>query len=179
MLQSGSVTRPTPAPVAPLRSTAILLAAPLLAAPILAAPPNDPLYPQQTQLHAPVCDVEGAWLATRGDPRIVIAVADSGADYGHEDIVEQYYVNVAEAAASGVTDRNGNGVIDRQDCALAGAGNGIDDDGDGYAEGAVYDTDYNGCFDFAIADTDGDGLDDTAYYDYDEDGIVDEVIVAA
>ncbi|MCX9012404.1 MAG: S8 family peptidase [Candidatus Methanoperedens sp.] len=46
--------------------------------------PNDPLYPQQWGM--PVIGANKMWDTTRGDPRVIVAVIDSGVDYTHEDL---------------------------------------------------------------------------------------------
>jgi subtilisin family serine protease len=48
------------------------------------APPSDPLYDQQTDL--PQIHVPEAWPTTTGDPRVVVAVIDSGVDLTHPDL---------------------------------------------------------------------------------------------
>ena len=46
--------------------------------------PNDPLYPQQWGM--PMIGANKMWDITRGDPRIIVAVIDTGVDYNHEDL---------------------------------------------------------------------------------------------
>jgi len=46
-----------------------------------------------------------AWQMTTGDRRVVIAVLDSGINWDERDLVEQYYINVAELQAEGLDER--------------------------------------------------------------------------
>jgi subtilisin family serine protease len=75
------------------------------------AVPNDPLYPQLWGLRK----ISGpdAWDITTGDPSIVIADTDTGADYNHEDLSDNVWVNQGEICNNGIDDDN-NGYID--DC---------------------------------------------------------------
>jgi subtilisin family serine protease len=58
-------------------------------------------------------DVLGAWpLSARGQG-IVVAVMDSGVDFGHPDLAESRWVNTAEECGNG-RDDDGNGYVD--DC---------------------------------------------------------------
>ncbi|HEY8805567.1 MAG TPA: S8 family serine peptidase [Clostridium sp.] len=60
-------------------------------------------------------DVENAWKTTTGNPNLVVGIIDTGIDYNHEDLKSNIWTNTKEIA-----------------------GNGIDDDNDGYID------DYNG-----------------------------------
>jgi subtilisin family serine protease len=83
------------------------------------ATPDDPGFPEQWSLHntgqlgLPGHDIAAplAWDLTTGDPAVVVAVLDSGIDYTHPDLAPNVY--------SSPTDCNANG---------------LDDDGDGYAD---------------------------------------------
>lgn len=72
------------------------------------AAPDDPLYPQQSNLHAlltgdlPVGDAEG----------IIVAVIDSGVDYLHADVAHQIWVNTVEFSGEEGVDDDANGYID-------------------------------------------------------------------
>ncbi|MDM7917317.1 MAG: S8 family serine peptidase, partial [Candidatus Eisenbacteria bacterium] len=61
--------------------------------------PNDPLFPQQWSENntgqgggTPGADVEAplAWDITKGDPNVIIAVIDTGADLNHEDLRDNF-----------------------------------------------------------------------------------------
>ena len=82
--------------------------------------PNDPRYPElwgmdnagQTggTLDADINAPE-AWDITTGSPDLVIGVLDTGIDYNHEDLSTNVWVNPGEIAGNGVDD-DGNGYID-------------------------------------------------------------------
>ncbi|MCH7763277.1 MAG: S8 family serine peptidase [Candidatus Marinimicrobia bacterium] len=65
--------------------------------------PNDPLY--SNQWHLPKIQMPQAWDINTGCNSIILAVIDSGTDYGHEDLDGNIWVNPAE-------DFNGNGRAD-------------------------------------------------------------------
>src|SRR5207302_5833040 len=71
--------------------------------------PNDPRYPQQADMlqaiHAPA-----AWDRTTGEPRVMIAVIDSGIDLTHPDLASRLSVNAAERVDG--LDNDGNGCVD-------------------------------------------------------------------
>lgn len=46
-----------------------------------------------------------AWRETTGDPRVVIAVLDSGIEWDNRDLVNQHYINRAELEADGLDPR--------------------------------------------------------------------------
>jgi len=76
--------------------------------------PNDPLLGGQWALHQANdhdIDAPEAWELSTGSPSVVIAVPDSGIDYNHVDLSTNIWKNYAEIA-----------------------GNGIDDDADGYID---------------------------------------------
>src|SRR5262249_48554046 len=73
--------------------------------------PHDPLFSQLyglTRISAPA-----AWDITTGDPSIVIADTDTGADYNHVDLAANVWVNQGEICDNGIDD-DGNGYVD--DC---------------------------------------------------------------
>lgn len=73
------------------------------------ATPNDPLYSGQwglTKIQAPI-----AWDVTTGSSDVVIAVIDSGMDMTHPDLSGQLWTNPGEIAGNGIDDDN-NGYID-------------------------------------------------------------------
>jgi thermitase len=80
-----------------------------------AVTPNDPLFASQWALETMMCPE--AWESETGDRSIVVAFADSGIDYEHEDLRNNLWKNLGEDWVGG---NPGN--------------NGIDDDGDGYID---------------------------------------------
>lgn len=72
-------------------------------------PPNDPLYPNQWALAK--IQAEAAWNVEQGSSAVVIAVVDSGVDLDHPDLVDNLWVNPREIAGNGIDD-DGNGFVD-------------------------------------------------------------------
>lgn len=56
-------------------------------------------------------DMELAWNIQTGDPNMIIAVPDSGLKMNHPDIASRIWVNIDEIAGNGIDDDN-NGYID-------------------------------------------------------------------
>ena len=100
--------------------------------------------------------VDRAWQVTIGDPRVVIAVLDTGIYWDKRDLVKKLYINVGElpfpegatehdangdgvvniddyASDSRVTDLNGNGMLDPGDL-IHTFSDGVDDDANGYTD---------------------------------------------
>ena len=71
--------------------------------------PNDPLY--GSQYHHPLMSNDDAWDITLGDPTIIIGVTDNGVDIDHVDLVANIWVNTGEIAGNGIDD-DSNGYID-------------------------------------------------------------------
>ncbi len=105
--------------------------------------------------------IDRAWAVTIGDPRVVIAVLDSGIRWNEYDLVEKFYLNVGElpfpqdAAGedAGSHDANGDGVASMADWQgdprvgdwnadgtkdprdlIRAFSDGVDDDGNGYLD---------------------------------------------
>lgn len=76
---------------------------------LVADPPTDPLYAGQWGL--PKIQAPGAWASTPGSDNVTIAVIDSGVDLGHEDLAGQFWVNPGEIAGNGIDDDN-DGYVD-------------------------------------------------------------------
>jgi len=78
--------------------------------------PDDPLFGDQWQFDQPPpsddADMDGpeAWGIATG-AGAVIAILDSGLDFGHEDIADQVWSNPGEIAGNGIDD-DGNGYVD-------------------------------------------------------------------
>jgi len=82
--------------------------------------PNDPSYPQLWGLNntgqtggTPDADIDApeAWDIQTGNPNLVIGVIDSGVDYTHPDLAANIWTNPGEIAGNGIDD-DGNGYID-------------------------------------------------------------------
>ncbi len=79
---------------------------PTLADPIT---PNDPKYPEQWSL--PLMKLPQAWAVEKGDRSVVIAIIDSGIDYRHDDLAPKVWINPREIPENGLDD-DGNGYAD-------------------------------------------------------------------
>jgi len=85
---------------------------------LLSSSPNDEDYGDQ-YAHDNISS-EGAWAVTTGSRDIKVAVIDSGIDYNHEDLKDNYWYNEEEMGL----DSDGN---DKST-------NGVDDDNNGYVD---------------------------------------------
>jgi len=83
--------------------------------------PNDPMFSSlwgfdntgQTGGTADAdIDAPEAWDLETGDPRIIIAVADTGIDYKHPDLANNMWVNSAELRGTPDVDDDNNGYVD-------------------------------------------------------------------
>ena len=72
------------------------------------ATPNDPLY--STLYGMPAINAPEAWDDHTGDPNFVIAIIDTGIDYNHQDIAGNMWTNAGEIAGNGQDD-DSNGYI--------------------------------------------------------------------
>ncbi len=72
------------------------------------AEPDDPLYPQQSNLRA----IGVGELPAGGARGIIVAVVDSGVDYLHGDLASQVWINTAESTGEAGVDDDANGYID-------------------------------------------------------------------
>ncbi len=71
--------------------------------------PNDPLYSTQWNLSKIQADL--AWNLSQGCANVKVAVTDDGFLMTHEDLVNQWHINTGEIAGNGIDD-DGNGYID-------------------------------------------------------------------
>jgi parallel beta-helix repeat protein len=106
--------------------------------------PNDPLYNQQWALNntgnndgIPDSDIDApqAWDITTGKTNITIAIADTGIDYTHPDLIENLWINTKE-------DINNNQKFDnwpkwRKKDGITGDIDNIDNDGNGYIDDVI------------------------------------------
>ncbi len=113
-----------------LRSSRADFDAPLAARAVAAAPgvraaavnglrdlflvPNDPHFGQQWSLQpgsTAGVHVAEAWDLEPGDPGVVIAIMDTGLDWSHPDLAANVRINLLEVAGNGLDD-DGNGYVD-------------------------------------------------------------------
>ena len=70
--------------------------------------PNDPEYTKQW--HLPRIEAPAAWDIATGDPKVIVAVLDTGIDLTHPDLVDAIWTN-PDDAPDGV-DNDSNGLVD-------------------------------------------------------------------
>jgi subtilisin family serine protease len=76
--------------------------------------PNDPYLSSQWAVHSANdadIDMPEAWDIEQGDPAVVIAIVDTGLDWGHPDLAPNVWHNPGEIPGNGVDD-DANGFID-------------------------------------------------------------------
>ncbi len=85
-----------------------------------AVTPDDPRYPElwglnntgQTGGSADAdIDADMAWGVSTGSPNVVVGVIDTGIDYNHPDLAANVWTNPGEIAGNGIDD-DGNGYVD-------------------------------------------------------------------
>jgi subtilisin family serine protease len=85
----------------------------------IAATPDDPSFGQLWGLHNTGqtggtadkdIDAPEAWELATGDPNVVVAVTDTGVDFGHPDLSTQRWVNTLDPVNG--ADDDGNGLVD-------------------------------------------------------------------
>ncbi|MDO8599314.1 MAG: S8 family serine peptidase, partial [bacterium] len=79
------------------------------ALPAFALTPSDPLYSQQWYLDR--ISAPAAWDVVSGNPSSVVAVLDVGVDLDHPDLTSAIWANSGEVAGNGIDDDR-NGYID-------------------------------------------------------------------
>lgn len=73
---------------------------------------NDPLFNQQWHLqNSPGINAQAAWDSSTGDAQVIVAVIDTGVDYTHADLQANIWQNPLEIAGDGI-DNDGNGYVD-------------------------------------------------------------------
>jgi thermitase len=77
-----------------------------------AVTPNDPKFGQEWGMGGSGINAPDAWSITTGDPGTVVAVIDSGIDWGSPDFLGRAWVNTAEANGQPGFDDDGDGYVD-------------------------------------------------------------------
>ncbi|MBT7068463.1 MAG: S8 family serine peptidase [Verrucomicrobia bacterium] len=86
----------------------------------VSALPDDPLIEQLWAMHntgqnggTDDADIDAleAWDRVTGSEQVVVAVIDTGVNYNHTDLADNMWINVGETAGNGVDD-DGNGFVD-------------------------------------------------------------------
>jgi subtilisin family serine protease len=75
----------------------------------VSAVPSDPQYSQLWGMSA--IDAPAAWNISTGSSSVVVAVIDTGVDYTHRDLAANIWTNPGEIAGNGIDD-DGNGFVD-------------------------------------------------------------------
>jgi len=75
----------------------------------ITAVPNDPSYGQLWGM--PAIAAEAAWDLTTGSHDVLVAVSDTGVDYNHADLKDNVWTNPNEIAGNGIDDDD-NGYVD-------------------------------------------------------------------
>jgi len=73
--------------------------------------PDDPYYVPYQWPYLANMEMEAAWDITQGDPSIVVAVIDTGIDFGHTDLAGAFWQNSGEMPGNDLDD-DGNGYVD-------------------------------------------------------------------
>lgn len=76
---------------------------------LLSVTPNDPNFSSQWSLNS--MSLSQAWLYSTGSKDVVVAIIDSGIDLTHQDLKNNIWKNIGEIAGNGIDDE-GNGYID-------------------------------------------------------------------
>ena len=76
--------------------------------------PNDPYYTSYSDTYLRPLGVETAWGITKGSPKVIVAVIDTGVDCEHEDLQGACWRNEDEIPDNGVDDDR-NGYVDDVD----------------------------------------------------------------
>lgn len=87
-------------------------ATPLLAQTTLPSVPNDPSYQQGEQYGLDLINVQAAWRYTHGDPRVVVALIDTGVDFSHPELADHIHPDARTFFLAGrPQDESGHGTL--------------------------------------------------------------------
>lgn len=74
--------------------------------------PNDPAYQQGEQYALDLINIQGAWRYTHGDPRVVVALIDTGIDFSHPELMDHIHPDARTFfLQSTPQDENGHGTL--------------------------------------------------------------------
>lgn len=74
--------------------------------------PNDPAYQQGDQYALDLINIQGAWRYTHGDPRVVVALIDTGVDFSHPELMDHIHPDARTFfLQSTPQDENGHGTL--------------------------------------------------------------------
>ena len=87
--------------------------------------PNDPDYQRGEQYGLDLINVQAAWRYTHGDPRVVVALIDTGVDFDHPELADHIHPDARTFYLQGPPrDENGHGTLSAGIIAAA-ANNGL------------------------------------------------------
>lgn len=110
--------------------------------------PNDPLFSEQWGLKNIDFNFDisatKAWHLERGKKNVAIVIIDTGIDYTHPDLVNNIWTNPGEIAGNGIDD-DGNGYVDDMHGinVITGSGDPMDDNGHGTMQAGVIGAESN------------------------------------
>lgn len=85
---------------------------PLLAQTTSPSGPNDPAYQQGEQYGLDLINVQAAWRYTHGDPRVVVALIDTGIDFSHPELADHIHPDARTFFLAGrPQDESGHGTL--------------------------------------------------------------------
>ena len=96
------------------------------------AVPNDPQFSNLWGMSSSGINATTAWDLGTGSEDVVVAIIDTGVDYNHPDLAQNIWINPRESAGNGSDDDNDGYIDDVYGInAITGSGNPFDDNGHG------------------------------------------------